>query len=107
MIHNLELEQNFRVCPRCEYHFTQGARERIDMLLDPKSFEEHDAGMVSIDTLKFTGQASYTDRLKTYQQKTGLKDAVITGLGLLETRADRAGRTRFQFHRRHHGFGRR
>jgi acetyl-CoA carboxylase carboxyl transferase subunit beta len=86
LIHNLELEQNLRVCPRCDYHFTQGARERLDLLLDPKSFEEHDAGMVSVDTLKFTGQASYTDRLKTYQRKTGMKDAVITGLGSLEGR---------------------
>ena len=47
----------------------------------PGTFTEHDADMVSVDTLKFTGQASYTDRLSTYQRKTGLKDAVITGQG--------------------------
>jgi acetyl-CoA carboxylase carboxyl transferase subunit beta len=86
MIHNLELQQNLRVCPRCEHHFTQGARERIETLLDPDTFEEHDAGMTSVDTLKFTGQASYTDRLRSYQKKTGLRDAVITGLGKLEGR---------------------
>ncbi len=84
MIHNLELQQNYRVCPRCEYHFTQSALERIEMLLDAKTFEEHDPDLVSVDTLKFTGQASYTDRLKNYQRKTGLKDAVITGTGKLE-----------------------
>jgi len=56
------------------------------MLLDPGTFEEHDAEMVSIDILKFTGQASYTDRLKTYQKKTGLKDAVVTGLGQMDQR---------------------
>lgn len=84
IIHNLELQQNFRVCPKCEHHFTQGAYERIEMLLDPESFTEHDADMVSVDTLKFTGMASYTDRLKSYQKKTGLKDAVITGLGKIE-----------------------
>jgi acetyl-CoA carboxylase carboxyl transferase subunit beta len=84
MIHNLELRQNFRVCPRCEHHFTQSARERIEMLTDPGSFEEQDANMVSVDTLKFTGQASYTDRLRSYQKKTGLKDAAITGIGKIE-----------------------
>ncbi len=84
MIHNLELVQNFRVCPKCDYHFTQSARERIDMLLDVGTFEEHDANMVSVDTLKFTGMASYTERLKTYQKKTGLKDAVITGIGRID-----------------------
>lgn len=81
LIHNLELVQNFRVCPKCDFHFTQSAAERLEMLLDPNSFEEHDANMVSVDTLKFTGMASYTDRLKSYQKKTGMKDAVVSGLG--------------------------
>lgn len=84
MIHNLELVQNFRVCPKCDHHMTQSARERLDMLLDPDSFEEHDANMTSVDTLKFTGMASYTDRLKSYQKKTGLKDAVISGFGKID-----------------------
>ena len=84
MIHNLELVQNFRVCPKCDHHMTQSARERLAMLLDPDSFEEHDANMTSVDTLKFTGMASYTDRLKSYQKKTGLKDAVISGFGKIE-----------------------
>lgn len=80
LIHNLELQQNFRVCPRCDHHFVQPAAERIEMLADPGSFEEHDAGMVSVDTLKFTGQANYTERLRTYQKKTGLKDAILSGM---------------------------
>jgi acetyl-CoA carboxylase carboxyl transferase subunit beta len=84
MIHNLELQQNFRVCPRCDHHFVQPAGERVEMLADANSFEELDANMVSVDTLKFTGQASYTERLRTYQKKTGLKDAVLTGLCGLE-----------------------
>jgi len=84
MIHNLEFVQNFRVCPKCDHHLTQSARERLDMLLDPNSFEEHDANMASVDTLKFTGMASYTERLKTYQKKTGLKDAVISGYGSID-----------------------
>jgi len=84
MVHNLELVQNFRVCPKCDHHFTQSARERLDMLLDPDSFEEHDANMTSVDTLKFTGMASYTERLKSYQKKTGLKDAVLSGFGKIE-----------------------
>ena len=84
IIHNLELQQNFRVCPKCDHHFTQSARERIEMLCDDGSFSEHDANMVSVDTLKFTGMASYTERLRSYQKKTGLKDAVITGLGKID-----------------------
>ena len=84
MIHNLELVQNFRVCPKCDHHVTQSAHERLEMLLDVGTFEEHDAKMVSVDSLKFTGMASYTERLKTYQKKTGLKDAVISGFGAID-----------------------
>ncbi len=84
LIHNLELQQNLRVCTRCDHHFPQGAWERIESLLDPQSFEEHDGDLTSVDTLEFTGQASYTDRLKNYQKKTGLKDAVISGIGKLD-----------------------
>jgi acetyl-CoA carboxylase carboxyl transferase subunit beta len=84
MIHNLELIQNLRVCPRCDHHMTLGASDRLETLLDHGSFVEMDAGMTSVDTLKFTGMASYTERLKSYQKKTGLKDAVITGTGKID-----------------------
>lgn len=84
IIHNLEIERNTRICPKCEHHFTLSAAERIELVLDEGTFVEHDANLTSVDTLKFTGQASYTDRLKKYQKATGLKDAVITGLGDIE-----------------------
>ena len=84
VIHKLALTENQQVCPKCEHHFTQTAAERLQHLLDPGSFTEHDAGMTSVDTLNFKGMAAYTDRLKTYQEKTGLNDAVIIGLGKIE-----------------------
>ena len=84
IIHNLEIERNARICPKCEHHFSLTALDRIELLLDDGSFEEHDAKLASVDTLKFTGQASYTDRLKKYQKATGQLDAVITGLGSIE-----------------------
>lgn len=79
VIHNLALEENLRVCPHCEHHFTMGAHDRIASLVDPDSFVECDASLTSIDTLKFKGVATYADRLKNYQKKTGMNDAVITG----------------------------
>jgi acetyl-CoA carboxylase carboxyl transferase subunit beta len=86
IIHNLELERNDRICPKCEHHFSLTAEDRIALVLDQGSFKEHDGGLISVDTLKFTGQASYTDRLKKYQKATGLKDAVRTGVGKIEGR---------------------
>jgi acetyl-CoA carboxylase carboxyl transferase subunit beta len=84
VVHEIELAQNQRVCPRCDYHFPQTAKDRIENLLDPGSFTEHDAGLRSIDTLRFQGMASYEDRLRKYQESTGLTDAVLSGDGILE-----------------------
>jgi len=79
MLYSKALQDNLKVCPRCNYHGTLTAQERIQMLADEKTFVERDAGMVSVDALKFTGTASYTEKLKGYQESTGLKDAIITG----------------------------
>jgi acetyl-CoA carboxylase carboxyl transferase subunit beta len=79
VIHQLALAENQRVCPKCDHHFTQSAYERIEQLVDENSFEELDANMISVDTLQFKGMATYSDRLKSYQERTGLSDAVITG----------------------------
>ena len=84
VIHEIELAQNQRVCPRCDYHWAQSAKDRIENLLDPESFVEMDGGLKSVDTLRFQGMATYKDRLKKYQETTGLVDAVITGYGMID-----------------------
>jgi acetyl-CoA carboxylase carboxyl transferase subunit beta len=84
VVHELELAQNQRICPHCDYHFPQSARERIENLLDPESFVERDTDLRSVDTLQFQGMATYQERLTTYQSRTGLTDAVLSGHGMLE-----------------------
>ena len=84
VVHELELAQNQRVCPRCDYHFSISAKDRIADLLDADSFVEHDAELRSVDTLQFQGMATYKDRLRKYQESTGLIDAVLSGHGLIE-----------------------
>lgn len=79
LIHQIELAENLQVCPKCDHHFTLGARDRIVSLVDDGSFKERDADMLSVDSLKFRGVATYQERLETYRMKTGLKDAVLTG----------------------------
>src|SRR5437763_2546331 len=84
VIHEIELNENLRVCPRCDYHFALSAKDRIGNMLDTQTFVEMDADLKSIDTLRFQGMASYKDRLKNYQERTGLTDAVISGHGMLD-----------------------
>lgn len=82
LVYDKELDENLKVCPKCQHHFPIGARERINSLVDTCSFEEMDADMLSVDVLKFTGVASYASKLDAYRKKsTQLKDAVITGIG--------------------------
>lgn len=81
MVFDKELDENLKACTRCQYHFPIGARERIHSLVETCTFEEMDADMVSVDVLNFTGAASYRSKLDKYQRSTGLKDAVVTGIG--------------------------
>jgi acetyl-CoA carboxylase carboxyl transferase subunit beta len=83
MLYDKELDENQKVCRHCSHHFPISARERIHALVETCSFEEMDAQMTSVDVLQFTGVSSYTDKLTAYQKSTGLKDAVVTGIGKL------------------------
>ncbi len=81
MIFDKELDENFKVCAKCDHHFSIGARERIHSMVETCTFEEMDAEMISVDRLGFTGAASYKDKLISNWKKTSLKDAVVTGIG--------------------------
>ena len=80
MITSKELAELFRVCPRCQFHFSATARERIAWLVDSGTFSEMDAALSPVDALGFRGAVSYAPKIRANQKKTGLRDAVITGL---------------------------
>jgi acetyl-CoA carboxylase carboxyl transferase subunit beta len=80
MVFDKELDENLKVCPKCEFHFPIGARERIHSLVETCTFEEMDAEMTSVDPLEFVDKTPYTKRVRDHQTTTGLKDAVLTGI---------------------------
>ena len=51
MIFDKELDENLKVCPKCQHHFPIGSRERIHSLVETCTFEEMDATMTSVDVL--------------------------------------------------------
>ena len=79
-IFNADLEANLQVCPYCSNHFKIGARERIEMLLDP-GYEIVDGNLRSTDPLSFTDLKPYKVRLHQAQKKTGLNDAIVNAVG--------------------------
>ena len=81
IIYNKALEENLKVCPKCDYHFTIGAYERLKFLLDEGTFHEHDKGLLSLDPLEFKGPKTYTEKLKEDLEATGLEEAAVSGRG--------------------------
>ena len=76
LIHALDLKQNLNVCTKCEHHFLIGSHERIQLLADPGSFQETNAGLFSKNPLGFS---KYEDKIDMLRKKTKLNDAVVTG----------------------------
>ena len=86
MLFNRQLDKVRRVCPSCGHHFRLPVAARLELLLDPGTFEEHDVGLESVDPLGFVDQKPYPERLAAAQAATGLRDAAVWGFGRLHGR---------------------
>jgi acetyl-CoA carboxylase carboxyl transferase subunit beta len=86
MIYRKTMEEQQHTCPTCHYHFRVGATARIDMLVDPESFEEMDATAAPRDMLQFTDKKPYAKRLLDEQKKTGTKDGLRAGRAFVKGR---------------------
>jgi acetyl-CoA carboxylase carboxyl transferase subunit beta len=83
-IYNKDLIDNVQVCAKCGHHFRMTAAERLKLLFDGGEWTEHDAGLRSVDPLKFTDTKPYKARLESSIKATGLNDAIIVGSGRLD-----------------------
>ncbi|MBI5344110.1 MAG: acetyl-CoA carboxylase carboxyltransferase subunit beta, partial [Deltaproteobacteria bacterium] len=97
IIYKKEAERNLDVCPKCNYHFRISARARINMVIDEGTFVEHDVEIEPLDAIDFKDIKRYKDRMKASQKETGLKDAVISGEGLINSRKVMVGAFEFAF----------
>lgn len=70
-----------KICPHCHYNFRISAQERLELIVDAGTFEEWDADLLTKNPIDFPG---YDQKLASLREKTGLKDAVVTGKGLIE-----------------------
>ena len=81
------------VCPVCGYHMYLSANDRIRHMLDEGTFEEWDADLMADDPLGFVDSKAYVDRIAAEQKRTGLRDAAITGSGMIRARRVAVGVT--------------
>jgi len=79
IVYRKEVDRAGKVCPKCNYHFPITLAERLEQLVDPESFQEFAAEVVSSDPLQFSDSQRYVDRIRLAQKKTGLEDAIRVG----------------------------
>lgn len=80
-----DIEENLRVCSKCNHHFRLNARERIEMIADKDTFEEMDKDMESTNIIDFP---NYDEKLEQNKAKSKEKESVICGtckLGGIDT----------------------
>jgi acetyl-CoA carboxylase carboxyl transferase subunit beta len=77
-------EKNYRVCQRCGHHFRLSAWERIELLLDPDSFEEFATELRAADPLGFVNRSTpYPEKVEEVRAETSLDEAAVVGCGTI------------------------
>nr|YP_010016315.1 AccD [Hosta plantaginea]QOI73645.1 AccD [Hosta plantaginea] len=86
------------ICEQCGYHLKMSSSDRIELLIDPGTWDPMDEDMVSMDPIEFHSEEEpYRDRIDSYQRRTGLTEAVQTGIGQLNGIPIAIGVMDFQF----------
>nr|YP_009394038.1 acetyl-CoA carboxylase carboxyl transferase subunit beta [Rhodomela confervoides]ARW62600.1 acetyl-CoA carboxylase carboxyl transferase subunit beta [Rhodomela confervoides] len=96
MYHKI-LESNCKVCPACNHHFPTSSQDRIKYIFDPDSWNSIDNNLSSTDPLGFSDRKLYAKRLIDMKLKTGLSDAVQTGIASIENISVACGIMDFRF----------
>nr|YP_009759784.1 acetyl-CoA carboxylase carboxyltransferase beta subunit [Rauvolfia serpentina]QIQ56395.1 acetyl-CoA carboxylase carboxyltransferase beta subunit [Rauvolfia serpentina] len=92
------LKSKMNICEQCGYHLKMSSSDRIDLSIDPCTWHPMDEDMVSLDPIEFHSEEEpYKDRIDSYQRKTGLTEAVQTGIGQLNGIPVAVGVMDFQF----------
>ena len=86
MLFRRSVENNLWVCAECGHHFRVSAKQRIEQLADPGTFEPFNENIAPADPLNFVDVKPYTQRIEQAQRKTGSNDGVRTGVCFIKGR---------------------
>ena len=91
-VYEKEVKENLHVCPSCGFHRRIDARTRIEQLVDPDTFEEFAADLVSTDPLRFVwetdkGRTTYRDRMKQVRKDSDTQEAIVVGKAFIRGRS--------------------
>ena len=97
MVFLKEWQENFKVCPRCDFHDRIGPTDRFEQLFDAAAYELLPPPEVREDPLKFRDSKRYADRLKAARAATGDRDALLNARGKIDGQAAVVGVQNFAF----------
>lgn len=83
MLFSKDLSENMNVCTHCGYHLKFPVKKRLESMFDNGTFSRVKVPEVAVDPLKFRDKKKYADRLKEAQTKTGERDGIMVGEGLM------------------------
>ncbi len=83
ILYNKELARNFKICPKCQYHFRLSAPERLRMLFDDEKYVELETDLRSMDPLKFRDTKRYRDRVRQNEENVGTSEAIVVASGTI------------------------
>ena len=84
MVFVKEWEENYSVCPRCNFHDRIGPAKRFQQIFDAAEYEILAAPEVREDPLRFRDTKRYTDRLKAARTANGERDALVNARGKID-----------------------
>ena len=76
-----EVKSNSYICPHCDNYFRLPSHVRLRQIADEGSFEEWDEELDFSNPLHYKG---YAEKVRDLQEKTGLREAVVTGRATIE-----------------------
>nr|YP_009679098.1 acetyl-CoA carboxylase carboxyltransferase beta subunit [Teucrium mascatense]QDF64454.1 acetyl-CoA carboxylase carboxyltransferase beta subunit [Teucrium mascatense] len=75
------LKSKMNICEQCGYHLQMSSSERIELSIDPDTWDPMDEDMFSLDAIGFSSETDDSD--DSYQKDTELTEAIQTGVGQL------------------------
>jgi acetyl-CoA carboxylase carboxyl transferase subunit beta len=84
MVFVKEWEENYSVCPRCDFHDRIGPAKRFEQVFDAAQYELLPAPEVKEDPLRFKDTKRYSERLKAARAANGERDALVNARGRID-----------------------
>ena len=78
ILYKEDVHNNYSICPNCGYHFRLSSRRRIKQIVDEGTFTEFE---LNIETPNPLNIEDYSKKIDLLRQKTGIKEAVLCGIG--------------------------